>query len=254
MLALVNAQGMLYLQAVLFLAVVPVTLAIRLDRKQTAQVSLRELAATFSSTMVEGVRYVWARPITLAILTTSFPMFLFLWSYSNSLLPVFTEKDLHRGADALGLLVAVTGVGGILGSLASGASRFFRPSGRTLLIQSMLSGIALVAFALATTFPLALAAMFFLGVFQAGYLASINVLLQSTTPDAYRGRVMSFWSVTFSVFLPGSLMAGTMADDIGASWAMVFAGGFTVALFAVFYVAYAPLRRLRIGPPTEGQG
>jgi len=51
-------------------------------------------------------------------------------------------------------------------------------------------------------------------------VASTNMLLQLTTEDRLRGRVMSFYTFMFVGMAPlGALMAGSIAQQWGAPWA-----------------------------------
>ena len=56
-------------------------------------------------------------------------------------------------------------------------------------------------------------------------MASSNTLIQAMVPDALRGRVMAVYSMMFMGMAPfGALLAGTLADRIGAP-ATVAGGG-----------------------------
>ena len=52
------------------------------------------------------------------------------------------------------------------------------------------------------------------------YVASTNTLLQITTEDRFRGRIMSFYTLMFVGTAPfGALLSGTIAQRAGAPWA-----------------------------------
>jgi MFS family permease len=87
--------------------------------------------------------------------------------------------------------------------------------------------------------------------------ASSNTLIQSMVPDALRGRVMAVYAMMFMGMGPlGALLAGAMADRIGAP--MTVAGGGIIALvcgsiFALRLPALRPeARELIIAQQARG--
>jgi hypothetical protein len=58
-------------------------------------------------------------------------------------------------------------------------------------------------------------------------------MLHGRVPDEYRGRVMGFWGMQFTVMHPlGNLQIGVLATLVGASMA-VAVGGVVVIAFAI---------------------
>jgi MFS family permease len=67
-------------------------------------------------------------------------------------------------------------------------------------------------------------------------VASSNTWLQTNIDDNKRGRVMSFYVVSFMGMAPfGSLLAGSMAGAIGVS-NTIFIGGTACVLSAIFFL------------------
>jgi len=63
-----------------------------------------------------------------------------------------------------------------------------------------------------------------------------NNMLQATTDDAYRGRVMSVWAISFIGLMPiGQLVLGTLGSLLGIHAALAIGG--TVAFAAGLYAA-----------------
>ena len=74
-------------------------------------------------------------------------------------------------------------------------------------------------------------------------MASSNTLIQAMVPDALRGRVMAIYSMMFMGMAPfGALLAGTLADRIGAP-ATVAGGGVVCILGALVFGARLPTLR-----------
>ncbi len=76
----------------------------------------------------------------------------------------------------------------------------------------------------------------FAGFSHATTVASTNSLIQLTTGDALRGRVMSLFSTIFIGLMPvGSLLAGTLAQVLGAQ-ATVAVFGLLCTFVALIYL------------------
>ena len=76
--------------------------------------------------------------------------------------------------------------------------------------------------------------------------ATANTLVQTTVPDALRGRVMSVYMMVFLGFFPiGSLIAGAVAERFGVPVGAAF-GGIVALAYGLFLHWRAPhLRALR---------
>ena len=90
--------------------------------------------------------------------------------------------------------------------------------------------MALVAFSLARSLPLAAFLLAVAGFFMMTQMAASNTLLQVLTPDALRGRIMAFYSMMFMGMAPfGALGAGVTAEHLGAPLAVAIGGVVSIA-------------------------
>ena len=100
----------------------------------------------------------------------------------------------------------------------------------------MIFGLAVSAFALTAEYvgsmSLAMALMFFMGIFNSVYMISIQSSLQIMVPDSMRGRLMGFYGMTWSIMPLGGLQASALTSIFTAPIAIA-AGGVAVALFAL---------------------
>jgi MFS family permease len=56
-------------------------------------------------------------------------------------------------------------------------------------------------------------------------LTASNTIIQTIVPEDKRGRVMSYYTIAFVGMAPfGSLMAGALAQSIGAPWTVMISG------------------------------
>lgn len=193
--------------------------------------------------MVDGFRYV-VREKTIA-LVLFFTLFVVLCSMPYMmLLPIFTEEVLGVGSKGMGILVSVSGIGAIVGSLVL-ASLPNRHRGVMLIVSSMVLGIALTAFAFSTHWELSLAVIVFVGLGQAGRMTLSGTLLQSYTTDEYRGRVMSIYMMEFGLTSLSVFAAGVLSDYIGIAWSIGGLAMMLVALSAAVLVFSPRLRNLQ---------
>ena len=134
-----------------------------------------------------------------------------------TLMPIFAAQVLHGGPHTLGFLMGAMGVG----SLASGVSLVLRKSVRGLLkmlpIAAACFGTGLVLFGLSQLTWLSMLLLLLVGFGMMQGLTSSNTIIQTIVPEDKRGRVMSYYTIAFVGMAPfGSLMAGTLAQAIGA--------------------------------------
>ncbi len=141
------------------------------------------------------------------------------------LMPIFADRILHGGASGLGLLMSASGVGALLGALTLAARRNVHGLSRWAPIAALGFGISLILFSSSRHFWLSAALLIPAGFSMMVQMATSNTLLQMMTPDAYRGRVMSLYSMMFMGMAPiGAMFAGTLAGHIGAPLTVMLGG------------------------------
>ena len=116
-----------------------------------------------------------------------------LFSHSTALMTIFARDVLQEGARGLGILGGATGAGAVLGSILTvSLSAYVKRQGLLLLVAGLVYGVALALFGLSAWLPLSLVLGVGLGLWQAVWSAMANTLVQLASPDAMRGRVISF--------------------------------------------------------------
>lgn len=161
----------------------------------------------------QGFEYVLRTPTILMLLICNFAMVFFSLTYFM-LLPGFAKDVLDAGPADLGLLISISGIGSLVGSLLV-ASMQNRKRARTLLAGTMLLGVALLGFAWSTNFWLSVLLLTIVGFGQAARMSLSNVLIQSYVEDEFRGRVMSIYMLEMSVLGVAIYPISVLADRIG---------------------------------------
>jgi MFS family permease len=156
------------------------------------------------------------------------------------LMPIFADKILHGGPQALGWLMGVSGVGALCGALLLATRKHVRGLGRWVVISGASYSIALMAFGYSQVFLLSAALMLPIGFAMMIQFGAANTLIQTMTPDSLRGRVMSVYSMVFMGMAPiGALIAGAVAEHTGAPLALA-SGGLICLLVACGFGAWLP--------------
>jgi MFS family permease len=155
-----------------------------------------------------------------------------------ALVPVMAHHLTDGGSRAVAqvtaLLTTAQGIGAVAGALclAPLASRLGR--GRLLGWNLGVLPAALVMYGLSRTPWQAAVAIFAVGLVYIGVLSGLSTVVQLHAPQAYRGRVLSFFLVALGVAYPiGSLAQGPVIDRIGTGWTTAGAAALLSLVMAV---------------------
>lgn len=172
--------------------------------------------STLMGEMLAGLRFVRSHPGIRVVLAFTLLNGL-LGRTVIELLPAISGKLLAGGAGTLAILTATAGAGAILGGLLLARRRDASGGLLRLVVWSQVAGsLSLLPVAWAGS-TLQLGAIIF-ALSMAMTVAGIGsqALAQLSTPDAFRGRVMSLWvMVTMGAPALGALALGPAADRLG---------------------------------------
>ncbi|MDZ4657743.1 MAG: MFS transporter [Bythopirellula sp.] len=170
------------------------------------------------------------------------------------LMPVMADKVLGGGPNTLGLMMAATGVGALIGALFLTARKTVLGLGKYIPLAAGLFGVALVLFAMSRSLWFSLPLLVVTGFGFINQLAVSNTLLQTIVDEDKRGRVMSFYVMAFMGTAPfGSLLAGTMAEWWGAPTTLIV-GGIGCVLGGLWFFRLLPELREEIRPIYRQKG
>jgi MFS family permease len=152
------------------------------------------------------------------------------------LMPAVVTGVMHGGPNALGLLMTASGVGALGGALYLAQRKSVVGLGRVVMYATLAFGAGLIAFSLSRNEFVAAAVLTVVGAGFILQMAATNTVLQTLVDDRIRGRVMAFYTMAFFGSAPiGSLLAGVVADRIGAETTIGICGG--VCLLTGFWFA-----------------
>ena len=242
LLAVVGEGGCFWINALSYFAVIWSLTRIRLPARP-----LWHGGPHMGSTLMEGVRYAWGtRPIRNLLLllgVTAGIGFQYLL-----LLPVYARDILHAGPRAYGLLVTAFGIGALLGAVRLTEKHHRRGLRMNVFLGLGSCAVGLAGFAWSRLIPVSFAFGVLAGFGLIVYVASTNTLVQLTTEDRFRGRVMSLYALMFMGTAPlGALASGAVAQRFGAPVSTT--GSAAVMLLGAVWMAF----RIRALSRLEGR-
>jgi len=190
-----------------------------------------------------GIAFAWSNAAIRRLLALVAVTSLFGSSFMV-LMPVVAKEVLGRGADGYSLLMTSAGVGSLMGSLIL---TMRKNSGLWALrtIASLAFGLTLFLFSLSKAFWLSMLLALPTGTFMILLMATSNTLLQTTTPDDMRGRVMALFAMMFLGMAPfGALGTGLLAEAIGV--------GHTLSICGIVCLTAGLILGRRRGNPDTG--
>ncbi len=208
----VVGEGVCFLiNGISFLAVIFALLAMKIDLKDTPQEEYSLLER-----MKEGLFYTFNHVPIRRILTIVTLMSLLGMSYVV-LMPVFAKDILGGGAETLGFLMGSLGVGALGGAVYLASRKNVSWAENNIFVSTLGFSLALAAFSFSRNFWLSLILILSVGFSVIVQISSCNIMVQTMVDDDKRGRVMSFYMMSFLGMAPfGSLLAGSLASRIGA--------------------------------------
>jgi MFS family permease len=170
------------------------------------------------------------------------------------LMPLIATQRLGGGAHTLGFLMAAVGLGALGGAVRLALRRSVVGLGRTIVTSAIVFGLTLVAFAASQKIWLSWPLLIVVGFSMMLQTASTNTVLQTILEERMRGRVMAFYTMAVMGTAPfGSLIAGALADRIGAPWTIA-GGGLVCASAAGYFTAQLPRLREQVRPIYQRLG
>ncbi len=164
------------------------------------------------------------------------------------LMPVFANQVLKGGPNTLGLLMAASGVGALVGALFLASRKSVLGLGKYIPLTAGAFGAGLIAFSFSRSLWLSMILMVVTGLGFMVQMAASNTVLQTIVDEDKRGRVMSFYTMAFMGTAPfGSLLAGGVAERIGAPYTLMF-GGVGCILGASWFALTLPKLRRDVRP------
>ncbi len=194
-----------------------------------------------------GISYIRGNHVVLGVI--SLDLFAVLLGAATGLLPIFARDVFAAGPSGLGILRAAPALGALTMMMVLVRWQLTRNVGRTMFAIVACYGLSTIAFALSTSFVVALIVLAVLGASDAVGVVIRQTLVQLETPDEVRGRVTAVNSLFVSASNQlGDFRAGTMAAWLGAAPAVLLGGVGTLLVALMWIKVFPELYRLNTFP------
>lgn len=225
------------LAVVLYLTAVCCMLGVRPNRPTPSSGPKKALLADIG----QGLAYVrHHRPILMCILFGLLPMFVAM-PFQN-LMVMLAEQSWQQGESAVGTLIAIGGVGGVLGSMWI-VHRGETPHRIVFMFGTSLAfALFLGVFAQTPNYHLALLPLLIANVCASAAQTLNSSVVQILVEDEMRGRISSLMMLSFGLMPIGVFPMAIAADHFGAANAVT---GSCVLLFVLTVWFYWVSRSLR---------
>ncbi len=242
LLARVGAAYCFLIDGFSYIAVIIALLAMKIRKKKNIVTNTSPLQQ-----IKEGFVYAFGFPPIRAILLLSALVSLMGMQYTI-LVPIFAEEIIKGGAETLGFLMAGSGIGALAGGIYLATRKTVVGLGQLITLAPAILGIGLIAFSFSRFLPISLFTMLFVGLGTILQVAASNTVLQTIVEDDKRGRVMSFFSMSFLGVVPfGNLLGGALADRIGAPNTLII-DGIACILGSIFFIKQLPALKQMVRP------
>jgi MFS family permease len=217
LIGLTNEAFCFALNAVSFLALVFALKALQVEPTKRARGSM---ATVFR----EGLRYALdSYPIRILLILLAVSNFTV--SCYAVLLPAMATKVFFGDATTLGWLWGAGGCGSLFSTLVLAGRKSLAGTANLALGGTLISAVALLVVAASSSFALSVIALAVLGFGMVVTNVGTNTILQSIAPEHLRGRIISFFTaIRFGLDALGGLVAGLVAERLGAPWTLAGEG------------------------------
>jgi MFS family permease len=173
----------------------------------------------------EGVAYVRSDKATLGMIGMMAATTAFVFPVVVVMMPLYARNVLGLGPDKMGLLMAISGIGSLGGSVSLLAVPGNKRCG--LMLAAVIgAAAALTSLSQARAFAFAAASQVVLSLAISTLLGLANIVVQERAPGPLRGRVSAVAGLSFFGLMPfASLGLTTVADWIGMRVVLLVAAG-----------------------------
>ena len=185
--------------------------------------------------VVEGIRIVKRRHDLREIFLLNALPSLLIFPYL-SFLNVYAEDVMRIGSQGLGMLLASSGIGAVIGGLMIASLRSMTGIGVRLYLGTILYCLILMVFAVYSALILALPLLLAAGLVGSWVFSANNSLMQARISDDIRGRVMGTYILTWGLMPTGALWMGEVAQRWNVQTSTFTGGSVCLVLVVILWL------------------
>ncbi len=198
----------------------------------------------------DGLRFIRHQPALVGAFLTDLDAMLL--GLPVALFPALNAAHFGGSPETLGLLNAAPGVGGLLSAALSGPAARISRHGRGMLAGAMIWGLAIAWFGLTASLPLALVMLAVAGAADTLTVIFRSSMVQTVTPDEFRGRVSSVEYIIGAGGSPvGNVESGLVASLTSPVISAVSGGIGCFAVAVAIMFAVPAFTRYRAEPAAQ---
>jgi MFS family permease len=194
--------------------------------------------------IIETARAISSNRVSVSMILLAGTASLFISNAYQAQMPEF-GRDLGHGDPGVSYstLLGADAAGALTAGVVLESRGLLQPNPRSAFILAMLWCCAIAAFAMSTSYPLALVLLFAAGFLELSFYSMAQSLVQLHAPAPIRGRVIGLYSVaalglrTFS-----GITIGIAGGFIGIHWSLSLSAIVLLAILAVLFAILAPQR------------
>lgn len=205
-----GAASAFFANAVSFVALIIAILTLPARRRGTVEEEQKR-----ASGIKDGFRYIAKDKPSLAMVALIATTTIFIFPIISVMMPLYVRNVLRLGPNSLGMLMAASAVGSVVGAL------FLLSIPRDKRVPLMMAFVALVGCAIfglsrATTFRGAVGLLIMNSLGLSMNFGLANTIVQERAPDYLRGRVSAVFGLSFFGLMPlAGLVITSISDLIG---------------------------------------
>lgn len=193
--------------------------------------------------IIETIQVVTANRILLAMTLLAASISFLIGTAYQPQMPAFARDLGHGNAGVLyGMLIAADATGALIAAIILESTNFLPPKARTTELLALLWSLAIIGFAMASSYPLALGFLFAAGFLELSFNSMAQTLIQLNAPAPVRGRVIGLYSMAaLGLRSFSGVTVGLGGRLIGVHWSL----GICAAAVGVIMLALVGISRQR---------
>ncbi len=245
-LLLVFDYGQVYLlNALIFVGVLWTTTQLKVSEAGPVTALPARRRPPLARDFADGFRFINSNRQVLYLVAMALLIFVLGQPYQQVFVPLIALNVLEIGRTGAGWMLALTGVGAIIGALIVAARDRLPHRGFVMMGVLCVFSLALILLSRSTWLPLSGLALIVAGSMQTTYMAMNNSLLLEQTPQELHGRVMSLMSLDRGLISIGAILAGAAAEALGPRTGLTIIAGSCLGLTVLAFLLVPALRRIQ---------
>lgn len=182
-----------------------------------------------------GLKYSFTHPKILYFMILAFINGALIWPY-QTLMPVVASEIFKAGPGIYGALLSAAGAGSLTGAIFTSSQSKRKNKEIFVILGLIISSFGLLIFSLNRNFYLSLVLLFIIGFGILIQVSTLNTLVQLSSPDKLRGRIMAVYLTMFIGMMPvGNQLAGMLAHRTSAMFTIAIGAALTLIIGSYFY-------------------